>query len=269
MIRVAVVGNSHVGAIKLGWERAAAAWPGIMVEFFAAPGVSYGRLKMVAPMRFGLPEDSPAALADRLTRINGRTDIDLSAVDAVLLVGQAGGIGAVVELLAEHDVDGLPEDDPKLTPRRLSAAAFDACCEALAASSGRHRAAWRNWSRPQVFVLPRSRPSEVALRGPGHHPLHKDWRRLSGSPGKLEAGVTRYLDHLERALAATGITLLRQPAASLSAHGLTREDMTRGSLRIDGDAGHGEDDATHANAEYGALFWDTYAPRLADARQPA
>lgn len=267
MTRVAVVGNSHLGAIKLGWEQVAARHPELQVEFFAAPGTHYYRLEMFEPRKFGLPPGSSSGTGERLDRLNGRRWIDLAAADVVVVVGREAGFNAAAGLLAEHDVDGLPEAGPELAPRRLSAAAFAAFADAIAARSGlvEH---WRNWDRPRVHLLPRTRPAESALRGAATPEL-RPWRRLARSPEKLLAGIDSYVDRLEAEMAAEGVVLLRQPAASLSAHGLTRENMTRGSLRIDGDVGHGEDDVSHANAEYGALFWEAYASRLAGAPQPA
>ncbi|PJN96602.1 hypothetical protein CNY89_01585 [Amaricoccus sp. HAR-UPW-R2A-40] len=58
MTRVAVVGNSHLGAIKLGWEQVSARHPEMQVEFFAAPGTHYYRLEMFEPRKFGLPPGS-------------------------------------------------------------------------------------------------------------------------------------------------------------------------------------------------------------------
>lgn len=267
MIRLAVVGNSHVGAIKLGWD--AAARPGLSTVFFAAPGVQFRRLRMLAPPKLGLPADAPADQRARLEQINGRDAIDLSEFDVVLLAGRSGGIAQAAELLAEHDVDGLPGGDwPRAARQRLSAAAWAACCDAIADAHGLEPPEWRGWTRPRLFVLHRTRPSEVALRSSGD-PSTRPWRRLAQAPAKLEAGIAGYLDILEARLAETGIGLLRQPAASLAGTGLTREDMTRGSMRVDGSAAHGEEDATHANAAYGRLVWDALAARLAAETAPA
>jgi hypothetical protein len=264
MTRVAVVGDSHVGAIKLGWDRLAARHPELKIEFFAAPGSHFNRISMFEPFKFGLPAESDSGTGARLDKLNGRRWIDLARADVVVLVGRDGGFMAAASLLADHDVDGLPEG----RSRRLSHAAFDTFCDAIAEQSV-PGGPWRGWGRPRLFLLPRTRPAENLLRFRPKVMELRAWRRLARTPGKLGAGLALYRDRLEPQLAAAGIGLLDQPAASLSDNGLTREDMTRGSLRIDGDDGHSEADATHANAEYGALFWDTYAPRLAHARQPA
>lgn len=261
MTRIAVVGNSHVGALKLGWERVAARHSNLRVEFFAAPGNHFYRLEMFAPLKFGAGPGNVTRSAERVEALNGRRWIDLAPADAVMLVGRSVGMGVAAELLAEHDVDGLPEAGRDIAPRRLSAAAYDAFCDAIAAQSVTEP--WAGFGpKPRLVVLPRTRPSEAALRGPATAD-NRLWRQLARTPDKLNAGLDRYFDRLAARLAAQGSALLRQPEASLAASGLTREDMTRGSLRTDGTVGHSEDDATHANAEYGALFWETCGPRLA------
>lgn len=265
MTRVAVVGNSHLGAIKLGWDRLAARHPELKVEFFAAPGTHFHRLEMFAPLKFGLPPQSDSGTGARLDKLNGRRWIDFAGFDAVVLVGRDGGFTTAATLLANHDVDGMPEAGAR---SRLSPAAFEAFCDAIAAGS-LPAEPWRDWGRPRLYMMPRPRPGEPLLSLPPKDGGHRPWRRLAGAPAKLRAGLAFYRDRLEAQLAAAGITLLTQPAATLSDSGLTREDMTRGSLRIDGDVGHGEEDVGHANADYGALFWEAYAPRLAGARQPA
>jgi hypothetical protein len=262
MTRIAVVGNSHVGALKLGWERVAARHPGLQVEFFAAPGGHFNRLQMFAPLKFGAGPKTVNRSAGRVEALNGRRWIDLAPADVVMLVGRSGGLGIMAALLAEHDVDGLPETDREMPPRRLSAAAYDAFCDAVAERSLTEP--WSSFgSRPRLVLLPRTRPSEAALRGPATS-YNRPWRQLARTPDKLDAGVERYLDRLAARLAASGGSLLRQPPASLAASGLTREDMTRGSLRTDGSTNHSQDDAAHANADYGALFWESCGARLSE-----
>lgn len=260
MTRIAVVGNSHVGAIKLGWDRVAERHPDLQVEFFAAPGIQFLRLKMLAPRVFGLPPEAPEEQRKRLQRLNGRSSVDLSAADVVLLVGRPWGFSTAAELLAGHEVDGLPETTPKPASKRLSAAAFAAFCEAIALHQGVPGPGWRGWQPPRVLQLGRPHPGEAVMDN-YTVPEFRSWRLLGRSPAKFAAGMAVYFDALKRALAAEGIGLLPQPAASLGPSGLTHDALMRAAPRlIEGE--YDPDNATHANADYGVLVWDSLAAHL-------
>ncbi len=254
MTCVAIVGTSHVAALKQGWAQAAPRWPGVSARFFGVLGRQFARLRLDRDLRLGAG-DRPK-FAGSIARINGTDHIELGGADAVLRVGLDNRRLALLRILGDMDVDGLRETG---APRRMTLPAFRAIAAALAEESVPAKA-WRGWSGPRLFVAltPMPTPERLADQKNRIDPAG----RIAADPAGVRAAVEIFDDAFEAALAPHGVSLLRQPAETLGPDGFTLPSFSRGSRRIANDAPHEDGDHLHMNGDYGALCLDAFLAAL-------
>lgn len=83
-MKVAIIGDSHVAALKAGWEALRADHPNVTVTFFASRGSGLAGLQP----RDGVLVPATAGLADHLRFTSGGADrIEPAAYDAIVLHG--------------------------------------------------------------------------------------------------------------------------------------------------------------------------------------
>src|SRR6056297_1276587 len=97
MMRVAIIGNSHVGAYLLAREAIMAAFPSVSLSFFALPRHSFSSCTYDA---------SGVLHARETTHPKLPQQIDLSAQEAILMVGQSFALDGLARLMAEFDLLG-------------------------------------------------------------------------------------------------------------------------------------------------------------------
>lgn len=97
MTRVAIIGNSHVGAYLLARETIEAAFPSVSLSFFALPRHSFSSCIYDERGVLHACEDTHPTLPRQ---------IDLSAQDAILMVGQNFALEGLARLMSEFDLLG-------------------------------------------------------------------------------------------------------------------------------------------------------------------
>ncbi|RKT28223.1 hypothetical protein BXY70_3583 [Roseovarius halotolerans] len=98
MTRVAIIGNSHIGAYMLAREAIEAAFPKVALSFFALPRHSFSSCRY----------DENGVLIAREPAAEGLPDrIDLSEQDHILLTGQSFAISGLSRMISDFDVLGL------------------------------------------------------------------------------------------------------------------------------------------------------------------
>jgi hypothetical protein len=251
MTRLAIIGNSHVGAVKRAWNDLDPRPDAIDVTFFAVPDKQQRFFRLGHDLVYGLKPGMGArtsAVAASAERINGAASLDLSGMDAVVLCGAPVFHRQFSEILAGYDVDGYRAAGAS---RRMSRAAFEAICDDLGASN-LPNPRWLGAAIPRRAVLPRPMPAEGAATSAS--PDFAFWRVLAARPDGARAMVERLFAGMAGAHARYGIDFLRQPLETIEPSGLTAGVYTRGSTRLRGaDEEHPEDDVSHMNARYGAL----------------
>jgi hypothetical protein len=161
MTRIVVVGSSHVAALKLGWEEIGENYPGVEIEFFAAPVGIFKFFQLSPDKRFGALNASEFtdAKLNLVRELNGGAVIDLKPFDHVVRVGLATLLYSVVGLLARTDVEGLRQTGKKTL---ISRAAFDAFIND-GATNRMLPEEWQNWIQPRMWVVGNPRISEACL----------------------------------------------------------------------------------------------------------
>ncbi|MBI1219019.1 MAG: hypothetical protein GC186_10765 [Rhodobacteraceae bacterium] len=261
MIRVQVIGNSHVGALHLAWQ--AAAVPGIEMRFFAAsyrPGYTIDRLNDGS---YGLPPPrnrAERAVAEGAARLNdGATSIRVDDMDAVVFAGHPTRPEILARLLAQSDIDGLRATGADTL---LSVGLFDDICAALARAAlpAPHPAAT---ARPRQIILPR--PAQAATLLLSANPGALPWKRLAENPEGVTGAFTAYDRAMTAAMADHGLTYLPQPRETRTPEGLTDPRfLADPSAALPQDKAAREDHS-HMGADYGAICLDDIAAALTGA----
>lgn len=232
MIRLCIIGNSHVAALKHGAQEFCARQPDISLGFFAARSNKTGDLEL----REGRYAPRTEALADQIALTSeGKREIDPQDWDAFLVYGFGS---------RPHSGDfatGLS--------RSFRRAIF---AERMAQSLlPRHLSALRALSNAPLFaaLTPLHAPSQSARR-----------RRLLRHPEEVALVQATICD-------PHGAALVPQPEATVFKGLYTRPEYSIGSAPLD-DAdtarapAHDKAETRHMNRAYGLLWLECFAPML-------
>lgn len=259
MKRVAVIGNSHVAALKMGWERISNDYSErISMRFFAA---KQPLLEFLAfdKERFGAI-DPGKYKKDQLAELemtNRGLTINLADFDEVLFPGLKYPEAEIFEILREFDVDDLPANNKA---RRLSLPAFqafiDECIRATHVDA--------NWFAPRqarVTFMRRPRPRKSIMR-PDTPPENPNNSFSDISDVSLWAANDLLDERLHAFFRNAGVNFAPQPKETLTTACFTRDELARGSVRLTTGKQHPDNELFHMNAEYGRICMHAYLRRV-------
>lgn len=248
-IRGCVIGNSHVAALKLGWQAVKADYPEIEIDFFAGPRQRLSKTFV----RKGVLTTRDEIVAENLRLTGGSDRIDLRSYDFFCVSG--GGASSRILLLMQ--ADHMPYGGSNSGEMYISEAYLRACYEARL----RHSAA-----KHLVDLLTEASPAPVFYVPDPH---------LSNDQDTL----MRYLETVLKVQARNGFDLSRaifnetvesvfsnateilfQLPETLDGPLLTKVEFARGpglsQAQADDEAEESDfGDIFHLNSRYGALFW--------------
>lgn len=233
MIRVAVLGSSHVGAIKEAVPEISAAFPDIKLEFFAVPGGAFRRCLL----RGGVYRAKPAndAEARLIVKVNGDLSLDLAPFDEIWVVGYRFGYGAVLQAW----ING---DDPSGEMRAEVAASVA-------------RIQQQFGSDDRITMTPAPYPA-LRTRAPG--PKHEArMAHIQRHPDR-DAIFASYQSLLQSDIAAAGYGCVLQPEETRAAPFATANTYLNGAV----DFRHGQPldgDLRHMNSAYGKAVFTAFA----------
>lgn len=222
MTRIFVIGNSHVGSLKQGWDRICEDTDDVELVFFAHRGEKIGALRLRGRSLIATSEDLKDAL--RFTS-GGRDKIDLNDADLVLLYG--------MRLRVPHDTG---------------------CTYSVGV---RNQALKDQVNRSISYALLKKirSISEVPVVV-GHDPLPASRHDRPGDSRQYSDRVRAMNDLMFLPLNAR---LLNQPMQTVESGFQTKTEYTSNSTRIaigtrrDNEL-HPEKDIRHMNAEFGEMF---------------
>ncbi|MCB1389929.1 MAG: hypothetical protein KDK12_12435 [Rhodobacteraceae bacterium] len=232
-MRICILGNSQIGALKLGWEKIRARHPGVEITFFGGPGDTM--------KHFAVQDGALVAGTDRL-RENLRTTagsdrLDPGAYDVFVVAGYNQG------------------HEPYLD-RRLSASVRALTLADRFATSGGTELARRLRSLTDAPIVLIGAP----LRKEGG--TSTPTATANYLPVELEPAI-------EAEAAQAGFAWLGQPRETVTADGFwTRAAYSQGAIRLADERGGGteadarREDMVHKNADFGALVITTLLDRL-------
>lgn len=256
-LRLCVIGNSHIAAVKLGWDVAQsdgrADMGGIAPTFFGAPrdGIRHAKLEegSLVPKRKDVAEYFKLLSA-------GQDRIRLTDYDAFLLVGLNisskrilrfykthawVGLSGVAEKVVVHPAfarEFLAERYAKTRMIDMASTLRGAVDRPILAVAEPH---WASWAR--------SAP-EVADFGWG--------AAIAAGDG---TAIGRTFDHAVTDALAPFATFVHQPDETVEDGIMTRTDFNKDASRLITGEGGGTD-ASHMNAAYGRSLWSIIAKAL-------
>ncbi|MEI6098231.1 MAG: hypothetical protein WCS20_08015 [Alphaproteobacteria bacterium] len=261
MKRVLIVGNSHVAALRSGWETLSASLQDrVDVAFFSAPVPFFDKLGFDAPLYGDVtPNTMTHEHIETLAKINGHTRVDLESFDEILLAGMYWpGRHEITHFLKAFAVDGLYDAEIK---QRLTLTAFIEFYQAIL----EHRAAGGFWStlrRPNVTLMLSPMPVAIIRQlDAGALLWHEAWASPEIDMDKMRPILDYKSTLAQTYYASRGIDLLPQPATTLTEIGLTKDIYCRDRLDLAGSPDH-KFDAYHMNGAFGAICLQAYFDRI-------
>jgi hypothetical protein len=249
-MRLCIIGNSHLAALKLGWD-ALAEKPDLQPTFFGAPSDGMRHLRAEGGRLIPKRRD----IAEHFARMSGREDIRLDDYDAFLLVGLNVSIKRILRFYKTHAWAGLKGISGKVLVPPGFARDFlterygDTLMGLMAGQlAGRRVLAvaepfWAEWIRKGAPDTP-DYGWEAAIS--------------AGDGPRIGAMFAATVD----ASLPAHAQFLPQPERTV-AHGImTASDFNKEASRLITGEGGGTD-AAHMNADFGKALWPGVAEALA------
>lgn len=257
-MKLCVVGNSHLAAIKDGKALCAAA-NGVSIDWFGAIAPKFRgwswRGGMIVP-------DTPAMRQGFARTSGGQDRIAVSEYDAFVFVGFFG-VHVLVDTYDEHCTFVMRMRERK---RLISEEVF---CRIVAGWRGRGQGlvmarAIRDRTKKPVLVIERPRPAATLLDESSQSGRQMKWSvwRQAIRHGDAECLANMH-ERQCREIAADGLEVVRQRPSTVVDLLLTDRQLSVGSRRLINDATHGERDVVHMNGTYGAIVLDDVIAALA------
>lgn len=228
-MKICIMGSSHLGSLKLGWDEVRGQYPGLQLDFFGSPGATMRHLRVKA----GRLVTEDAALSDSLALTSGgMRQIEVAQYDGVILYGlmlkmprlRRGISRAVVQETIRNRMEkGL---------------------------TGRLALRLRKVTRDTIWVGPN--PMPVAPDDQFEPGVFHDYDTLLAETG--------------RAMGVADVAMLAQPRDTLGPDLRTWARFGVGSVRLlpgkdgEGVRVHPEEDVNHMNAGYGRLWLQQNLP---------
>jgi hypothetical protein len=250
MKRLCVIGNSHVAALKLGWERLRASYPGMSLTFFGTAGRDACKnLRLVE----GALVPDERDLRNFLWTSGGREKIKLEDYDHFLLVSLGFGPQEMFHVARKFSFAEPRLDQSKRLVSRecFMEAVTDTLLGSMAAAIT--TIIRKNVNRP-VLILPQAASSIEIIKTDKFRAAH------SAAPAQCWALLNELWAECATSVATRlGAAIVLQPAETVSNHIFTAHEFCRGSVRLTPDLTHEhpDHDFTHMNADYGIVTLKT------------
>lgn len=258
MKRLCVIGNSHLAAVKLGWDRIQDPVTRAQFDltFLGSPGLDMQHVVI----EDGLIRGGTERLTRKFKSLGGIEEARIDDFDAFVLVGMSFGIQQCLRIYASHRTHTM-----RLGPSHalISEPAYSAAVSDRLRGTLSWRVAvdlLRHAGVRPVMICLQPCTAVGAVSNPGSREVNK-----------LVAGATRNGDAraLRRVFAAAiatldmpGLMVVPQPDATVVDDILTRDEYTRESVKLNFRDRHDGNDYSHMNALYGELVLQDLFDRL-------
>ncbi len=250
MIRIALLGNSHIDNWKRAWNSLGRAYPDVDFVFFAAPGT---QLECCEPQGDRLVFKSEEVTRWVEVTSGGRRELVTADYDALCIVGLGAGVRAVTSLYSGWRADSHKGKQGRF--QLVSDACFqDAVTDRLNASPAMTLVGrLRQITDKAIWLAPTPAPSEIVLT------LDKSPEGIEMAAAATDAPSLRAAyDEACRRLAVENLILLEQPKATLASPLLSKKEYRRRNWTTP--------DWMHLNDAYGKIvireFLSRFQPTL-------
>ncbi len=255
MKRICLIGDSHVAALKLGWDQIRGECPQARLTFFGSAGDTCERIKLKGRSLVPVAD----LVKENFKRTSGGLEsIELKHFDCFVLVALGFGPASALDVAAEFSwCDTRLDQRKRLVSRE--------CFEQAVTDALRHSLAVRTGLKIRPAV---SKPVYI-LAQPGRSLAYMERETFRQAHAAAPAGAWELLGGLwtecaAKVAAETGIGVLHQPGDTLRNHLFTDPRYTDGAVRLKGDlqTKQPELNTAHMNAAYGATTLKTVLSRL-------
>ncbi len=256
MKRLCLIGNSHLAAMKLGWDRLRESYPGMSLTFFGSRGGE--ACKNLRLVKGALVPSQRDAENFRWTS-GGLGEIELGDYDQFAVVSLGFRPQNVYQVARGCSFADARLDQSKLLVSRECFA--DAITDALLRSTAAAvTTTIRAAADKPVLLLPQAASSIETTKT-------EHFRAAYGAaPAQCWAVLSRLWTECATSMASRlGAAIMFQPPETVRNYFFTAHEFCRGSLRLTQDFSkrHPDDDFTHMNADYGVVMMKSVLDALA------
>lgn len=262
MIRLCIIGNSHMAAYKLGWDALVAAGDpatrAVMPVFFGAPRDGIRQVKEAAGRIVPLRKD----IAEGFERTSGgQREIVLADYDAVLLLGLGVSVKRILRLYKTHVWHGLAPDPARvMLPTRF---VREFLAERYGSTlMGETADKVRQGREMPILAVAEPFWASWAREDSGDKPDY-------GWDAAIRAGDAERLGQMFHETVSAGLSgrasYVPQDAETVEHGILTRAAFNKDASRLISGEGGGTD-AAHMNGAFGAAMWPRIALALRELR---
>lgn len=239
-MKICIIGNSHLGAIKNGLGRMAKDTFAHDVTFFGAPSTTLKHLRAEGDCLF----TSNPVLLEHLKKTNdGVAEVSLTPFDLVVVLGGQLHLTTALHLFKDHRPAAFLSDEVELISEPAFGAALD---DAYERSTAVHVLKLLLPSGKPLLIVPAPLRSELIL-GQNEYPYLADPALAARTVAWLVAACR---SSWERIAHRFGAKLLHQPPATIGGTGLTKAEFAGARVFRDG-RWFDEPDTVHTNGKYG------------------
>lgn len=258
-LRICAIGNSHLAAVRQGWDLLEPVRPGMSVEFFGSHAETLEGLDF----QDGRSVIGDPVISETFAKLGMRGSFHVEEFDAFVLVAlqvsmfRAMSNGLTVQSFPSYGTSRAktrtlvsePLYHQLVTDRLQNTLAF------------RMAKRLRRWTNAPIHVIPQPNPSSEILNLPEKHRHYRDAIR-SGDAEPIAEIFRQACDRAFDGLA----DVHRQPEQTVTLGACTNLAHTQGSVRLAHTAdAHPAADVLHANAAFGKLAFG----RVLDQMSPA
>lgn len=252
MIDCCVIGNSHLAAIKLGWDQVHQNYPGVAASMFGSGGKHLSNTRLAEGNRLEL---NRGFLQFPARSDTGRVkEINLNAYNCFVIVGSGFGMKCVLDIYMNFSFYGLNAGQRQVGSRDLFR---NLAMQAALQSSAFHVCNLvRSASKAPIFMIPVPLPSQKGYWDKEKRPRMVGWQECEanndGEP------LVNIFAEVRKNLFSGQLYYVDQAHMTKAGIIATKQEYSDNSVRMndDFDIQHPAGDCFHMNPGYGALMWE-------------
>lgn len=254
--RLCLIGNSHLAAMKLGWDQLVQVQDpvlkGLSITYYGAPRDMLRGLEV----RDGCLMPTNATVRDQFVTLSGMDHLNPADHDAFLLVGLGASFKRVLRLYHACRWPGVTErvELPLVSPGFARSFLIEGYRGSRLLDIGQKLASITEkpiFALHEPFWAPRTSPC----------PGGRDFGWLNAATAGDGVRLAPLFRDALTAATAPRIRLLPQPESTIEEHIMTRPEFNRDADKDISGAGGGRD-AAHMNSAFGAEIWRQYLPTI-------
>lgn len=243
-MRICIIGNSHLAAVKLAWDDLANCYKDIEIVFFGARGTAMKNLEVKNGCL--IPTDDFTKQEIKFTS-GGQEFISFNNFDAILLYGLACDLRMLSFPLSTHRLGHKIADSRPI----MSQACFTQLCEDRVSHNILFEIATmvRDATDIPIFVSPAPFPSQACIEDET-----QNWSYLNNHDGKITQ--QSYYQGISNAFSSLHAIFIPQPEATITNNVFSKPHFTKKAIRLIKGFSHihPENDYLHMNKDYGKLL---------------